>query len=105
MKFICHFYNSWQLFFIFVLFQLSVFFDVLLPMTTAVSEMDFIRGDRSGTYGKQGDERGASFCASMSSARRLLWKELHGYRLKACKIIYFIISKSCNILKLRYLHA
>lgn len=62
--------------------KLSLFFDVLLPMTTAVSEPDFVQGERSGTYGQPrtggGDSKG-----SMAIARKLLWKELHGYRLRA----------------------
>ena len=53
-------------------------------MTTAVSETDFVQGERSNTYGKPGTGAGDSR-GNMTIARKLLWKELHGYRLRACK--------------------
>ncbi|XP_076469815.1 L-fucose kinase-like [Babylonia areolata] len=65
--------------------KLSLFFDVLLPMTTAVSEADFVQGERSSFYGKPGTGAGDSK-DSMTIARRLLWKELHGYRLAALTV-------------------
>ena len=51
-------------------------------MTTAVSEIDFVKGTRSSSFGKQSAavESGKD---GMSAARKLLWRELHGYKLKA----------------------
>ncbi|PVD20708.1 hypothetical protein C0Q70_18867 [Pomacea canaliculata] len=66
--------------------KLSLFFDILLPMTTAVSEKDFVQGERSGTFGKPGSGDSAESRLNMTMARKLLWKELHEYRLKACMI-------------------
>ncbi|KAK7114033.1 hypothetical protein V1264_000161 [Littorina saxatilis] len=62
--------------------KLSLFFDVLLPMTTVVSETDFVQGERSTTYGKPAAGAGDSR-DNMAIARKMLWKELHGYRLRA----------------------
>ncbi|KAL8582759.1 hypothetical protein ACOMHN_021871 [Nucella lapillus] len=64
--------------------KLSLFFDVLLPMTTAVSEADFVQGERSSMFGQPGSGAGAGDSSNgMSFVRKLLWKELHGYRLRA----------------------
>lgn len=70
--------------------QLSLFFDILLPMTTAVSEKDFVQGERSGTFGKPGSGDSAESRLNMTMARKLLWKELHEYRLKACEEFFAI---------------
>nr|KAG5686488.1 hypothetical protein BaRGS_018740 [Batillaria attramentaria] len=65
---------------------LSLYFDVLLPMTSAVSETDFVQGERSGTYGIKPGTGNGDTQSNMAVARKLLWKELHGYRLRACAI-------------------
>ncbi|KAK7460328.1 hypothetical protein BaRGS_00038916 [Batillaria attramentaria] len=66
--------------------KLSLYFDVLLPMTSAVSETDFVQGERSGTYGIKPGTGNGDGQSNMAVARKLLWKELHGYRLRACAI-------------------
>lgn len=59
-------------------------------MTTAVSEKDFVQGERSGTFGKPGSGDSAESRLNMTMARKLLWKELHEYRLKACEEFFAI---------------
>ncbi|XP_067651598.1 L-fucose kinase-like isoform X1 [Haliotis asinina] len=66
--------------------QLSLFFDVMLPMTTGLSETDFVSGERSGTFGKPMQQQSSESRTNMALARALLWKELHGYRMKACMV-------------------
>ncbi|CAL1547211.1 unnamed protein product [Lymnaea stagnalis] len=66
--------------------KLSLFFDVLLPMTSAVSEEDFVRGNRSGPYGKPFPKHSANSRFNMEYARQVLWNELHGFKMKACVI-------------------
>ncbi|XP_059142125.1 L-fucose kinase-like [Physella acuta] len=66
--------------------KLSLFFDVLLPMTSAVTEEDFVRGNRSGPYGKPGTADPTNTRLNTEYARQTLWKELHGYRMKACVV-------------------
>ncbi len=68
-----------------LLLQLSLFFDVLLPMTTGLSESDFISGERSGTFGKPMSKENGNNRTNMVQARKLLWKELHGYRMRTCE--------------------
>ncbi|XP_005105725.1 L-fucose kinase [Aplysia californica] len=64
-------------------FKLSLFFDVLLPMTSAVSEDDFIRGNRGASFGKPATEQPPSSKFNMEYARTMLWRDLHGFRMKA----------------------
>lgn len=62
-------------------FQLSLFFDVMLPMATGVTETDFVNGkwSRNATPNDPESQR------RMKKARSLLWKELGGYKMWACK--------------------
>ncbi|XP_048253759.1 L-fucose kinase-like isoform X2 [Haliotis rufescens] len=66
--------------------QLSLYFDVLLPMTTGLSETDFVSGERSGTFGKPMQQESSESRTNMALARSLLWKELHGYRMRTCMV-------------------
>ncbi|XP_050398758.1 L-fucose kinase [Patella vulgata] len=65
--------------------NLSLFFDVLLPMLTDITEEDFVAGNRSASYGKPPPAVDES-TACMRQARRILWRELHGYRVQSCMI-------------------
>ena len=66
-------------------FQLSLYFDLMLAMCPGVNERDFRSGQRSGSYGKNvytlGDIK------TMRHARTILWKDLHTFRIKACKFL------------------
>ncbi|KAK6982593.1 L-fucose kinase, partial [Biomphalaria glabrata] len=66
--------------------KLSLFFDVLLAMTSEVSEEDFVRGQRSGPFGKPLPQVSKNSRFNMEYARQMLWNELHGFRIKACVI-------------------
>ena len=65
------------------LLQLSLFFDVMLAMCPGVNERDFRSGQRSGTYGK--DTVNIGDIKTMRQARTLLWKDLHEFKIKACR--------------------
>ncbi|XP_056009006.1 L-fucose kinase-like isoform X1 [Ostrea edulis] len=62
--------------------QLSLFFDVMLPMATGVTETDFVNGkwSRNATPNDPESQR------RMKKARSLLWKELGGYKMWACLV-------------------
>ncbi|KAL3859604.1 hypothetical protein ACJMK2_009860 [Sinanodonta woodiana] len=64
--------------------QLSLFFDVMLSMTTKVIEEDFVSGKRSGSYGKENVDPVSR--KTMQAARFILWKDLNGFKIKACMI-------------------
>ena len=72
----------------FHLFQLSLFFDVMLAMCPGVNERDFRSGQRSGTYGK--DTVSIGDIKMMRQARTILWKDLHEFRIRACKTEFFL---------------
>ncbi|KAJ8302778.1 hypothetical protein KUTeg_019174 [Tegillarca granosa] len=79
--------------------QLSLYFDVLLPMTSFVTEKDFISGERSGSYGKPMKNVTEELENKMKTARSILWKELHGNKLWACMIedgTYHYLTNSSN---------
>ncbi|XP_041375931.1 L-fucose kinase-like [Gigantopelta aegis] len=59
--------------------KLSLFFDVLLPMT-GLSENEFVAGERNRSFSKYGQNQ-----VNVSMARKL-WQELHDFRIKACMI-------------------
>lgn len=65
--------------------QLSLFFDVMMPMATGVTEADFVDGkwSRAGSSGDPETQR------RMRKARSLLWKELGEYKIWACKYMKF----------------
>ena len=52
-------------------------------MTSGVSEEDYIRGNRSGPYGKPAIHQPSDNRHNMEYARTMLWKDLHGFRIKA----------------------
>ncbi|KAH9499097.1 hypothetical protein Btru_006679 [Bulinus truncatus] len=66
--------------------KLSLIFDVLLAMTSEVSEEDYVRGQRSGPFGKPLPHQSKNSRFNMEYARQMLWNELHGFRIKACLI-------------------
>lgn len=61
--------------------QLSLFFDVMLPMTTEATEVEFISGQSSRTKDDNPEKD-----KIMRSARALLWKELSGINIWTCMI-------------------
>ncbi|KAK3086211.1 hypothetical protein FSP39_015281 [Pinctada imbricata] len=63
--------------------QLSLFFDVVLPMATGVKEEDFIDGKLSRQIKLSGDPEETKI---RRIARTLLWKELHKFKLWACML-------------------
>ena len=66
----------------FNLWQLSLFFDFMLPMCTLVDQDAFVSGNRSGFYGKApyGD---GEVDQIRKRAKLLLWKELRMTKAKA----------------------
>ena len=67
--------------------QISLFFDLLLPMCSDVTEEAFVSGSRSGPYGRRDGAAGddASNTSTIQQARALLWKHLHSVKLKVGK--------------------
>ncbi|ESO90992.1 hypothetical protein LOTGIDRAFT_217536 [Lottia gigantea] len=65
--------------------QLSLFFDLLLPMSTEISEQDFVSGARSSSFGRPSSLVNEE-AVNMRTARRLIWKELNGFRVQSCMI-------------------
>ncbi|KAL5013089.1 hypothetical protein ScPMuIL_011640 [Solemya velum] len=61
---------------------LSLFFDVMLPMAPDVIEDDFV----SGKYSHYNRTMTGSQSKTLRKARSLLWKELHGKKIKTCMI-------------------
>ena len=55
----------------------------MLAMCPGVNERDFRSGQRSGTYGK--DTVNIGDIKTMRQARTLLWKDLHEFKIKACR--------------------
>ncbi|KAK3697445.1 hypothetical protein RRG08_031209 [Elysia crispata] len=66
--------------------KLSLFFDVLLPMTSSVSEDDFVRGNRGSSFGQPVTKAEENSRFNMEYARQTLWNDLHGFKIKACVI-------------------
>nr|CAB3247406.1 L-fucose kinase-like [Phallusia mammillata] len=62
---------------------LSLFFDILLPMATNVTEDEFVRGKRSGRYGRVSPQRKHKKKQMMHNARAVLWKFLRSVPMKA----------------------
>ncbi|CAC5396601.1 FUK [Mytilus coruscus] len=62
--------------------QLSLFFDVMLPMTTEATEVEFVSGQNSRNQGDKNSE----IEKLMRSARALLWKELSSTNIYTCMI-------------------
>jgi len=74
------------------LFQLSLFFDVLLALCVDMTEDRFIqRGRVSASLSAGGD---AADISLVRSARRLVWRQLKGFCMKArlffCSLFYFL---------------
>ncbi|XP_063440263.1 L-fucose kinase-like isoform X2 [Mytilus trossulus] len=63
--------------------QLSLFFDVMLPMTTEATEVEFVSGQKSRN---QGGDKNCEIEKLMRSARSLLWKELSSTNIYTCMI-------------------
>ena len=73
--------------------QISLFFDLLLPMCSGVSEHDFVVGQRSGSYGRLMSASGdSSEDTQMARARPRLWAQLHKLKPKVGE---------CNLCRLR----
>ena len=68
--------------------QLSLFFDVMLPMCPGVNARDFRSGARRGTYGK---DVAAGDIKTMRAARTILWDDLHKYKIKACELNILVV--------------
>ena len=67
--------------------QLSLFFDILLAMCEGVTEEEYISGERGTSYVKHLMSLGETeaILEPRRKARVLLWKELHGLKLRVCK--------------------
>ena len=83
--------------------QLSLFFDVLLPMTSCVTEDDFVRGNRGSSFGQPVSKVEGNSRFNMEYARQTLWNDLHGFKIKACmwKRTFYVHTE---IIKLGCLH-
>uniref|UniRef100_H2YTS9 Uncharacterized protein n=1 Tax=Ciona savignyi TaxID=51511 RepID=H2YTS9_CIOSA len=88
---------------------LSLFFDILLALATDVNEREFIKGNRSGAFGKENNSTERKDKQLMRNARSVLWKHLRDLPLTAIHIdvgmhYYLDMSKSpseyCNILRM-----
>ncbi|XP_021373527.1 L-fucose kinase-like isoform X1 [Mizuhopecten yessoensis] len=66
--------------------QLSLFFDVMLPMTSDVNEKEFVSGGRSGVKGQAHVPGSEDMIKTMRSARQILWRELHNFKIWACMV-------------------
>ena len=64
----------------FVFTQISLFFDLLLPLCSSVKESNFVSGSRSGAYGRHVEAGGDTNRSPALTARELLWKELQGFK-------------------------
>lgn len=69
--------------------QLSLFFDVMMPMATGVTEADFV----DGKWSRAGSPNDPETQKRMRKARSLLWKELGEYKIWACKYMEFRLKK------------
>lgn len=65
--------------------QLSLFFDVMLPMSSDVNEKEFVSGGRSGVKGQANDAVSDNM-KTMRSARKILWQTLHKFKIWACMV-------------------
>ena len=59
---------------------LSLFFDILLPMTAGINKEDFICGKRSGRFGQEALTSEDNY---VNKSRTVLWKHLNSIHLKA----------------------
>lgn len=83
-------------------FQLSLFFDFLLPTCSNVSENDFVTGVRGGSMGMPGDknlpgshcEDRDTFLDVMPLARKLIWDAFRSFKTQAGRD--FIILHNCS---------
>ncbi|XP_022341951.2 L-fucose kinase-like isoform X3 [Crassostrea virginica] len=62
--------------------QLSLFFDVMMPMSTGVTEADFVEGK----WSRAATPTDLETQKRMKKARSLLWKELGEYKIWACLV-------------------
>ncbi|GAB1609418.1 L-fucose kinase-like [Argonauta hians] len=67
--------------------QFSLFFDVLLPMVTDITEQDFVSGKRSHSFKDFPVKAGSSHDGHITKeVRQILWNELNSLKIKACVI-------------------
>jgi len=75
------------------MFQLSLFFDVLLALCVNMTEDRFIeRGHASASLSAGGDTADVSL---VRSARRLVWRQLKGFCMKA-RLFRFCLLTFCR---------
>ncbi|ELU00095.1 hypothetical protein CAPTEDRAFT_168292 [Capitella teleta] len=63
--------------------QISVFFDFMLGMCDGLSKEAFVYGERSGHFGRGATDAQAQELATIQSARRRIWKELHEFKISS----------------------
>ena len=61
---------------------ISLYFDILLATASDVKENDFIKGERSGIFGKSDSPLTGQRKAFMKNARSVLWKHIHDLQFK-----------------------
>lgn len=61
----------------------------MLPMTSDVNEKEFVSGGRSGVKGQAQVTGSGDMAKTMRAARQILWRELHKFKISACRLLIF----------------